>query len=128
MLNVNEQGAAGSSLDLATCSAAHFAVAVHAAIKKIGHAPHERFGPRKVFISAIARELDIAAHGLSRADFETRLFVCRRLGQLSLARADLVAAMPADAVAASEIKISGVEFHFVIDQYTADEWDRERAS
>lgn len=120
MLNSNERnGGKRSVLDLTSCDLAAFAAAVHAAIRRIGHAETERFGARKVFISVVA-----SACGYSPAAwFGRRLVEANRAGLLSLARADLVAAMPAHMVAASEIDSLGSRFHFVVDQGARDAWE-----
>jgi hypothetical protein len=74
------------------------------------------FGDRKVFVSALWDELRKrpawAALGLD--DFKARLLVAHRAGAITLARADLVAAMDPALVAASEIAADGASFHFVV--------------
>jgi hypothetical protein len=79
-----------------------------------------RFGSRKVFVSSIWQEL--AGSGLGYSTFQDRLIAASRLGFLSLARADLVAAMPPEMVAASETPYLGATFHFVIDPTARDAW------
>jgi hypothetical protein len=82
-----------------------------------------RFGDRKVFVSAVWDALPEAARdGLSLDSFKRQLFVAHRLGLLVLARADLVAAMPAASVTASQIGYDGVQFHFVLDPTVRDSW------
>lgn len=82
-----------------------------------------RFGDRKVFVSAIWGALPEAVRdGLSLDSFKGQLFVANRLGLLVLARADLVAAMPAASVTASQIGYDGVQFHFVLDPTVRDSW------
>ena len=82
-----------------------------------------RFGDRKVFVSAVWDALPEAVRdGLSIDSFKRQLFVTHRLGLLVLARADLVAAMPAASVAASQIGYDGVQFHFVLDPTVRDSW------
>jgi hypothetical protein len=75
-----------------------------------------RFGSRKVFVSAIWDALPAAERARQNLDsFKAQLFAAHRAQLLSLARADLVAAMPPAAVAASEIEPArGVTFHFVV--------------
>lgn len=74
------------------------------------------FGERKVFISsiwdAIRREAQWAS--LSLADFKSGLVAAQRAGEIELARADLVAAMDPQLVAASETRGGGASFHFVV--------------
>src|SRR5689334_14627697 len=82
-----------------------------------------RFGDRKVFVSAIWGALPEAVRdGLSLASFKEQLFVAHRLGLLVLACADLVTAMPATSVTASQICYGGVQFHFVLDPTVRDSW------
>lgn len=78
-----------------------------------------RFGDRKVFISALHRRLataDDRFRTLTLADFKTRLLEANVQRQLTLARADYVAAMDPDTVAASHIHDLGSDFHFVLDE------------
>lgn len=79
--------------------------------------PSTRFGDRKVFVSALWREAakDPRMSGLSLDQFKEALVKAHRERMLTLARADLVAAMDTDAVAASEIAADNARFHFVID-------------
>ena len=74
------------------------------------------FGDRKVFIAAVWHELrrrpQWAAVGLD--EFKSRLVAAHRAGDLVLARADLVAAMNPDLVAASETATDGASFHFIV--------------
>jgi hypothetical protein len=79
-----------------------------------------RFGSRKVFVSSIWQEL--AGSGLGYSTFKDRLIAANRFGLLSLARADLVAAMPPEMVTASETAYPGATFHFVIDPTARDPW------
>ena len=74
------------------------------------------FGDRKVFVSALWDELckRPAWAALALDDFKARLLVAHRAGALTLARADLVAAMDPALVAASEIAADGASFHFVV--------------
>ncbi len=74
------------------------------------------FGDRKVFISSLWDELRRDRHwaSLSLVDFKTRLVAAQRAGALELARADLVAAMDPELVAASEIRDGGASFHFML--------------
>jgi len=74
------------------------------------------FGDRKVFISSLWDELRRDRHwaSLSLADFKTGLVAAQRAGTLELARADLVAAMDPELLAASEIRDGGASFHFML--------------
>jgi hypothetical protein len=77
-----------------------------------------RFGSRKVFVSAVWDAMPEAERARQNLDsFKVQLFAAHRAQLLSLARADLVAAMPRAAVAASELESDrGVTYHFVIDR------------
>jgi len=94
---------------------AAFAVMVNAAIRAIG--PDGRYGPHKVFVSAIWHQLagDPRCAGMVVDELKRRLLDAHRNDLLSLARADLVGAMDRDAVSASEIRDRGASFHFVLD-------------
>jgi len=74
------------------------------------------FGDRKVFVSAVWDELrkQPAWAALALDDFKVRLLAAHRAGSLTLARADLVAAMDPALVAASEIAADGASFHFLV--------------
>jgi hypothetical protein len=74
------------------------------------------FGDRKVFVSAVWDQLrrDPRWAGLGLAGFKAELVAAHRAGELTLARADLVAAMDPALVAASEIAVDGASFHFVV--------------
>jgi hypothetical protein len=74
------------------------------------------FGDRKVFISEVWRELrrDPAYASLTLDEFKGHLLSAHRAGQLVLARADLVAAMNPELVAASETVSDGASFHFIV--------------
>jgi hypothetical protein len=74
------------------------------------------FGDRKVFVSAVWDQLrrDPCWAGLGLAGFKADLVAAHRAGRLTLARADLVAAMDPALVAASEIAVDGASFHFVV--------------
>lgn len=74
------------------------------------------FGDRKVFVSAVWDQLRHEPRwaGLGLAGFKADLVAAHRAGQLTLARADLVAAMDPALVAASEIAVDGASFHFVV--------------
>ena len=63
-----------------------------------------------VFISAL---WESETWGMSFDAFQANLLECSRLGLLRLARADLVAAMPAELVEASETCAGAAVFHFV---------------
>jgi hypothetical protein len=90
-----------------------FADAVLAAA---GAAREGRFGDRKVFVSAVWDQLrrDPPWDALALDDFKARLVAAHRAGELTLARADLVAAMDPALVAASEIAADGASFHFLV--------------
>jgi hypothetical protein len=105
-----------------------FAALVHAALRDVGTAADERFGARKVFISALFRALARAGYDVGSLDsFKARLVDANRSGDLQLARADLVGAMPASAVRPSLIVSLGSEFHFVIDPGARDPWETAAA-
>ena len=98
-----------------------FANDVGAAIARVPQSG--RFGSRKVFISSIWRVLvDTGRTALALDGFKVQLLAAQRAGQLSLARADLVAAMPKDSVIASEIECDGATWHFAIDPQARDGW------
>lgn len=126
MLNSNEPGGSSSGggevRDLTTCSLPDFAASVHSAVARVGHSTAMRFGARKVFISAVRAELTAAGMTIAAADFASRLLDANRRGLLSLARADLVAAMPTASVADSEIGDSRCEYHFVVDAGARETW------
>jgi hypothetical protein len=114
------------AIDLRTCSLARFATAVHTAIKSVGDGCRERFGQRKVFISAVYVRLVVAGARPGDLDsFKARLMLAATGGLVELARADLVAAMPFDAVAASEISVAGTTYHFVVDPAARERWEVE---
>lgn len=73
-----------------------------------------RFGDRKVFVSALWQRVGNTL-GMSLDAFKQWLVVQHRAGVLQLARADLVAAMDPDLVAASEIRFGNATFHFLVD-------------
>lgn len=78
----------------------------------------DRFGPDKVFLSALAAA--VQAHperppALTGELFRQWLLAANRRGLVTLARADLVGAMDAERVAASELVSDGAAFHFVLD-------------
>jgi hypothetical protein len=101
-----------------------FTVAVLAAVAGVGVDADERFGPRKVFVTAAYRALAGTTFVVGGLDaFKTRLRVVMRAGNVELARADLVAAMPDAIVAASEVADSGATYHFVIDTSARDPWE-----
>lgn len=79
--------------------------------------PKTRFGDRKIFISALwrAASKDSRLEGMSFEGFKKALLAAHRERLISMARADLVAAMDEGAVAASEFEADGATFHFVID-------------
>lgn len=70
-------------------------------------------GP-KAFISDVYRQLKRdGSIDMSLDDFKAELVRMQRDGNVKLARADLVAAMPAKSVKASEINAGGTDYHFV---------------
>lgn len=79
------------------------------------------FGERKVFIAAVWRELrrQAAWAELSLDELKASLVAAHRAGELVLARADLVAAMDPELVAASEIVADGASFHFIVRESTS---------
>jgi hypothetical protein len=104
-----------------TASLPRFAATVDAAIARVPEGG--RFGTRKVFVSAIWDAIPVAGRNrLSLDDFKSHLIAAQRAQLLSLARADLVAAMPGAAVAASEITHHGATYHFVIDTHAREAW------
>jgi hypothetical protein len=78
--------------------------------------PDGRFGDRKVFISAVWHELRRSPRwsAVTLDELKARLVAAHRAGELTLARADLVAAMDPALVAASEITADGASFHFLV--------------
>jgi hypothetical protein len=78
------------------------------------------FGERKVFISAIWSALRAmpAWASLELDELKERLVEAHRRRELVLARADLVAAMDPDLVAASETRTDGATVHFVVREPT----------
>lgn len=94
----------GSGLDLS-----RFAASVQRAAGGHGVA---RFGEHKVYISSLWRHLGGPA-SLSLDAFKRRLVEANHAGLLRLARADLVAAMDASELEASETRHLNATFHFV---------------
>lgn len=124
MSDLNASQSRQPALDLATCPLPVFAAAVAGAITRIGNDTTERFGARKVFVSAVYRALFVAGFDAwPFSGFKSRLIDAQRAGLLSLARADLVGAMPSATVAASEIDTFGATYHFVIDQSAREPWE-----
>ncbi|HSR97717.1 MAG TPA: hypothetical protein VLM79_11735 [Kofleriaceae bacterium] len=89
---------------------------VDAVLAAAGVAREGRFGDRKIFVSAVWDQLrtDPPWAALALDDFKARLVAAHRAGELTLARADLVAAMDPALVAASEIAADGASFHFLV--------------
>jgi hypothetical protein len=56
------------------------------------------------------------------------MVAAHQAGLLVLARADLVAAMPRAAVAASAVSVGGAEFHFMVDDAVRDPWANDAGS
>jgi hypothetical protein len=81
-----------------------------------------RFGDRKVFVAAL---WDLVGDriGMSLSEFKDWLFRQHHASRLTLARADLVSAMPYDLVRRSEIEVRRdpnarhveAQYHFVVD-------------
>ena len=88
------------------------------ALRAAGSVRDGRIGDRKVFVAAVWDQLrrDPRWSALALADFKARLVAAHRAGELVLARADFVAAMDPELVAASEIAIDGATFHFLIQE------------
>lgn len=86
-------------------------------VRQIG--PAGRFGPEKVFVAALWRRLEADPRcpaGLDLAAFQRWLLAANTERWITLARADLVGAMDAELVAASELRDRGATFHFVLDE------------
>lgn len=116
-----------SAFALATCSLADLAAAARRAVVAIGHDANERYGTRKVFLAAVHAAL--GGEGAIKLEaFKRRMVNAHRAGLLVLARADLVAAMPQAALAASAVSEGGAEFHFVLDDAVHDPWVDNAAS
>lgn len=103
---------------------AAFAAAVHEAIALVREQPAPsgrgslgRFGPDKVYIAAIWRQLaqDPRFREMNLAQFKRRLIEANRHRLLDLVRADLGGGDPGE-VGMSEIEDMGSTFHFVIDR------------
>jgi hypothetical protein len=108
-------------VEMSTVPLSQFAAVVDAAIARVPESG--RFGNRKVFVSAIWDAITPAEYAsLSMDDFKSQLIAAQRAQLLSLARADLVAAMPGAVVAASEIMHNGATYHFVIDAHSREVW------
>lgn len=75
-----------------------------------------RFGPDKVFIIALWQQLGTEPGWCSLASFKRWLVEANMRTEITLVRADLVAAMDPATVAASEIRDLNSSFHFVIDR------------
>lgn len=71
------------------------------------------WGDDRVFISSAWRQMCNAGAGLTLEQFKARLVEAAQAGLLRLSRADLVAAMPGETLAASEIKSGAAVWHFV---------------
>jgi hypothetical protein len=74
------------------------------------------FGERKVFISSVWNAIRAMPSwsALPLEDFKANLVAAHRKQELTLARADLVAAMDPALVASSETRTDGATFHFVV--------------
>lgn len=104
--------------NLLTCDLPAFA----AVVAEVLPAVIERFGPRKVYISALWSAVDASGYLITLALFKRRLCLARAAGLLELARADLVAAMPAELVRDSATHDLGAEYHFVVDRTAHEVW------
>ena len=124
---LGDEVAVDRALALTTCSLAEFAAAARRAVAAIGHDANERYGWRKVFLAAVHAALG-GERAIDLEAFKQRMVSAHRAGLLVLARADLVAAMPAAAVARSWVSAGGAEFHFVLDDAARDPWDEDAAS
>jgi hypothetical protein len=108
----------------AQMSLTEFARAVHEAMpaihQEVGPSGRDRgrFGPDKVFIAAIWRQLsggDPRFREMTIGQFKRQLVDANRDRLLDLARADMVGAMEPTEVMQSEILNRGSSFHFVLD-------------
>lgn len=91
-------------------------------VMRVAGATHDgTIGDRKVFVSAVWHELrgEPRWSALTLDDFKARLVAAHRAGELTLARADFVAAMDPELVAASEITVDGASFHFIVKEPVA---------
>lgn len=93
-----------------------FATLVTAALATEGL---DMFGTRKVFLCGLKDALccnAIAAHGTAAVlgDIDAQLVACHQAGLLTLARADLVAAMDPELVRWSHVSGNGADFHFLV--------------
>jgi hypothetical protein len=92
---------------------------VQRAVGKIERAALEpnarRFGPDKVFIASVWESLarDPELRPLGEAGFKHLLVEAHRRGLLALSRADMVAAMDPEDVAASETRHLSATYHFI---------------
>ena len=103
---------------LLTCEFPVFAAVVLAVLPTV----EQRFGDRKVFISGLHATLVASGCTISLDAFKLRLLSARAAGLIELARADLVAAMPAELVRDSSTIDLGAEYHFVVDRSARDPW------
>lgn len=99
--------------------AGHGAVASSDLVRKVKSAARHpnvhHFGPDKVFIGSVWDALrdDPEVSSLGENGFKRMLIDAHRSGALVLARADLVAAMSPDDVAASETRHLNATYHFI---------------
>jgi hypothetical protein len=89
-------------------------------LRAAGAATAGWFGDRKIFVYAVWDQLrsDPRWSALTLPAFKAQLLAAHRAGELTLARADLVAAMDPALVAASEIAADGASFHFLVKEPT----------
>lgn len=119
-----------SDPELMQATPEQLAAAVREVMPSIGTAANERYGARKVFISAVYRTLARQGRWDSSLDaFKQALVRANRAGLVELARADLVGAMPSATVKASETHDDaaggrGAEYHFVVDPTAREAWER----
>lgn len=116
---VTSPPANGSESGPAAISADTLLTLVREAIPQIGS--DGRFGPEKVFVSAIWRRIESERRlpDLSLERFKRWLVTANRDQLLDLARADLRGAMDAKLIEESEIRDLGATFHFVVDRQAA---------
>ena len=86
-------------------------VLVFGGLLLLGARAGDLLGWRKVFIASLWR--DPAFHDLPLAEFKQRLLDAHHAGTVTLARADLVAAMDPELVRESETPHQDTRYHFV---------------
>lgn len=122
--------------DLAACSLATFADAVHAAVARVGTSERERFGVRKVYLSAVWAEFahytgeldsggELARGLITLEQFRSRLVEALAAGLLLLNRIDLEDHAPADVLVESTFWDRGAKFNVVIDPVAREPWEAD---